>query len=127
MAGEGQEQADAVDVGEVEDQVGGDGDHGNQESGKPAYRLFTEPANHGHGEQCHDGQGDQGVGDIAVTLDIGCGSEEGADDVGIRGVGGDYHNGSAARCGVLASGACEEESDERVGQVVQAERVTPEG
>ena len=62
-----------------EDAEGGDGEGREPGEGFAA----VEPAEQGDGRQSHQGSDDEGVGEVAVVVEVGDGAEGESDDIGV--------------------------------------------
>src|SRR5205823_2680931 len=84
----GEEQADAVDVGEVQEEVRDQRHHGRGECAPPANRLAGDSANQYHGQKSHHRHGHQRMREMSMIMQVVEGSSESGKDVDIGSIGG---------------------------------------
>jgi len=109
-AGEGKQEADSIDVGVIENQVGSYGYERDQPRIAPVDLRSREEADQCDGEERHERRGDERMGDVAMVMDVGGAAGEPGNGVDIGDVCGHDHDGGGARREFVKSGARQEQS-----------------
>ena len=87
LRGEGQEEADAVSVGPIQQEVRRHRDQRREKGARPTDRLPAHQPHHHHRQQRHRRHGHQGVRQVPVIMQITQRSPGRRDDIDIRRIG----------------------------------------
>ena len=118
-AGKREQQANTIDISQVEQQMACNGDQRDRPGRKPANAAPPREPDDCHSEQREERRRDQRMRDVAMPVEIRGRPPEGRNGVEIRDVRRQNHNRRRARSRMPESRPRKKQSNQRVRQVVQ--------
>jgi len=113
-----QQEANTVNIGEIESQMGGHRNHRRGKRPEPFDRLSGNRPHQEHRQKRHHRHGNQRVREMTVIMQIVQGTPGQGDDVDVGSVGGKYQDGRGKRAPAFQAGPAEEQAGRCVGEGV---------